>query len=264
MECCCSYFPHSQGAMITLDELKADIVLAGVKEGINDEAIKEFAVKAGAGQELLMVLLASGIAPVHGIDGRIEYLVQPDVKEEDPEEEAVVDMKQVQTFLNVTPGEKIAHIIPPIPGTPGKGVTGQDVPPNPGKPVAIKIGKNLTLEEDGTIALSVPVSGRELVPSPKTYKVFSKSEFSQSIFFPEIKMKWSTRFAISPNGKNTIAFHEIPTCAWTGGHCNKKGLMQTEEQLGTFQSGGCIRMAARDAEFLYNWVEMGTKVVVLA
>lgn len=120
------------------------------------------------------------------------------------------------------------------------------------------------IEEDGTVALSVPVSGRQFVPTPKTYKVFSKSEFSQSIFFPEIKMKWSTRFAISPNGKNTIAFHEIPTCAWTGGHCNKKGLMQTEEQLGTFQSGGCIRMAARDAEFLYNWVEMGTKVVVLA
>jgi len=120
------------------------------------------------------------------------------------------------------------------------------------------------IEEDGTVALSVPVSGKKLVPKPKTYNVFSKSEFSQSIFFPEIKMKWSTRFAISPNGKNTIAFHEIPTCAWTGGHCNKKGLMQTEEQLGTFQSGGCIRMAARDAEFLFNWVEMGTKVVVLA
>ncbi|MEI8323033.1 MAG: L,D-transpeptidase [Actinomycetes bacterium] len=120
------------------------------------------------------------------------------------------------------------------------------------------------IEEDGTVTLSVPVSGREFVPTPKTYKVFSKSEFSQSTVFPEIKMKWSTRFAISPNGKNTIAFHEIPTCAWTGGHCNKKGLMQTEEQLGTFQSGGCIRMASRDAEFLYNWVEMGTKVVVLA
>jgi lipoprotein-anchoring transpeptidase ErfK/SrfK len=120
------------------------------------------------------------------------------------------------------------------------------------------------IEEDGTVALSVPVSGKKLVPKPKTYKVFSKSEFSQSIFFPEIKMKWSTRFAISPNGKNTIAFHEIPTCAWTGGHCNVKGLMQTEEQLGTFQSGGCIRMAARDAEFLFNWVEMGTKVLVLA
>lgn len=120
------------------------------------------------------------------------------------------------------------------------------------------------IEEDGTVALSVPVSGMKLVPKPKIYKVFSKSEFSQSIFFPEIKMKWSTRFAISPNGKNTIAFHEIPTCAWTGGQCDKKGLMQTEEQLGTFQSGGCIRMAPRDAEFLFNWVEMGTKVVVLA
>jgi lipoprotein-anchoring transpeptidase ErfK/SrfK len=39
--------------------------------------------------------------------------------------------------------------------------------------------------------------------------------------------------------------------------------MQTEEQLGTFQSGGCIRMADRDAEFLFNFAELGTTVVVL-
>ena len=120
------------------------------------------------------------------------------------------------------------------------------------------------IDENEQIVLSVPVSGRKFVPKPRHYRVFGKGEFSQSIFFPEIKMKWSTRFAISPNGKNTIAFHEIPTCAWTGGHCNKKGLMQTEEQLGTFQRGGCIRMASRDAEFLFHFADIGTKVVVLA
>ena len=120
------------------------------------------------------------------------------------------------------------------------------------------------IDENEQIVLSVPVSGRKFVPKPRHYRVFGKGKFSQSIFFPEIKMKWSTRFAISPNGKNTIAFHEIPTCAWTGGHCNKKGLMQTEEQLGTFQSGGCIRMASRDAEFLFHFADIGTKVVVLA
>jgi len=150
MECRCSYFPRSQGSMITLDELKANITLAGVKEGINEEVVKDFAIKAGAGQELLMVLLASGIPPVNGIDGHIEYLIKPDIPEVENEEGAVVDMKQVQTFLNVTPGFEIARIIPPVQGTPGRGVTGQDVLPPPVKDAVIKIGKNVKLE-DGTL-----------------------------------------------------------------------------------------------------------------
>ena len=119
------------------------------------------------------------------------------------------------------------------------------------------------VNENEEVVMSVPVSGREGVPKPGRYRVMSKSEFSQSIFFPEIKMKWSVRFAISPNGKNTISFHSIPTCAWEGGQCSPVGPMQTVEQLGTFQSGGCVRMLDTDAEFLYNFVEVGTRVVVL-
>jgi lipoprotein-anchoring transpeptidase ErfK/SrfK len=119
------------------------------------------------------------------------------------------------------------------------------------------------VNENEEVVMSVPVSGREGVPKPGKYRVMSKSEFSQSIFFPEIKMKWSVRFAISPNGKNTISFHSIPTCAWEGGHCSPVGPMQTVEQLGTFQSGGCVRMLDTDAEFLHNFVEVGTRVLVL-
>jgi len=119
------------------------------------------------------------------------------------------------------------------------------------------------VNENEEVVQSVPVSGREGVPKPGKYRVMSKSEVSQSIFFPEIKMKWSVRFAISPNGKNTISFHSIPTCAWEGGHCSPVGPMQTVEQLGTFQSGGCVRMLDVDAEFLYNFVEVGTRVLVL-
>jgi hypothetical protein len=119
------------------------------------------------------------------------------------------------------------------------------------------------VDENDQVVLSAPVSGKKGVPNPRTYKVFGKGEFSQSIFYPEIKMKWSTRFAISPNGKNTIAFHSLPECTRLAGHCSPLGPMQTEEQLGTFQSGGCIRMADRDAEFLFNFAELGTTVVVL-
>ena len=119
------------------------------------------------------------------------------------------------------------------------------------------------VNENDEVLRSVPVSGREGVPKSGKYRVMSKSESSQSIFFPEIKMKWSVRFAVSPNGKNTISFHSIPTCAWEGGHCSPVGPMQTVEQLGTFQSGGCIRMLDTDAEFLYEFVEVGTRVLVL-
>jgi lipoprotein-anchoring transpeptidase ErfK/SrfK len=119
------------------------------------------------------------------------------------------------------------------------------------------------VNENEEVVMSVPVSGRDGVPKAGKYRVMSKSEFSQSIFFPEIKMKWSVRFAVSPNGKNTISFHSIPTCAWEGGHCSPVGPMQTVEQLGTFQSGGCVRMLDTDAEFLYNFVEVGTRVLVL-
>ena len=135
-----------------------------------------------------------------------------------------------------------------------------------GKRVVFQNGLNWVwiVNENEEVVMSVPVSGREGVPKPGKYRVMSKSEFSQSIFFPEIKMKWSVRFAISPNGKNTISFHSIPTCAWEGGHCSPVGPMQTVEQLGTFQSGGCVRMLESDAEFLHNFVEVGTRVLVLA
>ena len=141
------------------------------------------------------------------------------------------------------------------------------LPENTGKGKRIVFQNSLNwvwiVNENEEVVKSVPVSGREGVPKPGKYRVMSKSEVSQSIFFPEIKMKWSVRFAISPNGKNTISFHSIPTCAWEGGHCSPVGPMQTVEQLGTFQSGGCVRMLDVDAEFLYNFVEVGTRVLVL-
>jgi lipoprotein-anchoring transpeptidase ErfK/SrfK len=111
------------------------------------------------------------------------------------------------------------------------------------------------VDEDGGVLRSLPVSGRKYVPNPGSYKVFGQDERTQNMFFPEIKMDYMTRFAISPNGKNYIGFHAIPF---------KYGNpMQTEDQLGTFQSGGCIRMTRDDAIFIFNWADLGTKVVVL-
>jgi lipoprotein-anchoring transpeptidase ErfK/SrfK len=101
------------------------------------------------------------------------------------------------------------------------------------------------------------VSGKKGVPTPGTYHVMSQSRWTQSKFVtPVIHMEYMTRFAISPNKKNTIGFHAIPS---------REGVpMQTPAQLGTFQSGGCVRMLKENAIFIFNWASPGTKVVVLA
>ena len=36
--------------------------------------------------------------------------------------------------------------------------------------------------------------------------------------------------------------------------------MQTEDQLGTFRSGGCVRQADHKAAAMYDWASIGTTV----
>ena len=54
-----------------------------------------------------------------------------------------------------------------------------------------------------------------------------------------------------------IGFHQIPI------HRSNKQPYQTEDQLGTRLYGGCQRQAPLDAKFLWDFADIGTKVVVL-
>ncbi|NNC40236.1 MAG: L,D-transpeptidase [Acidimicrobiia bacterium] len=39
--------------------------------------------------------------------------------------------------------------------------------------------------------------------------------------------------------------------------------MQTENELGTFQSAGCVRQSHAKAAALYEWTPVGTAVIVV-
>jgi len=165
LECRCSYVPGTVGAMMTLDELRGYLAETGVKEGIDEDALNDFAIKASAGTGLNMVLLASGVAPVNGADGWISYTVQPTVTVKDEiDDDSTIDMHQVQSFMNVVPGEEICRIIPPEPGSPGRNVTGMELPPQPGKALNLKIGKNIRCDGDGS-QLVAETAGRVCLAS---------------------------------------------------------------------------------------------------
>ena len=55
-------------------------------------------------------------------------------------------------------------------------------------------------------------------------------------------------------GTGRFGFHELPI--WPSGY------REGENHLGIAVSHGCIRLGIGPAEFLYNWVEVGTPVVI--
>ena len=91
-------------------------------------------------------------------------------------------------------------------------------------------------------------------PYAGTYRVYSRSMYTQSTEQPDVKWRYMVRFAHGPDG-GRIGFHEIP-------HRNGVAL-QSERQLGQPLSGGCVRQSTADAIWMWNWARLGTTVVVL-
>ena len=155
LECRCSYVPHEQGSMMTRDELAGFLIQYNVRDGVDQQAFDDFAVKAAAGQQQTDILLASGTAPVTGADEYISLMVQPSVIVHSGDDDVTnIDMHIVQTFINVSSGDEIGRIIPAEPGTPGKNIQGLPIPPQPGKPLKMIIGKNIRVEENGSLLVA--------------------------------------------------------------------------------------------------------------
>jgi lipoprotein-anchoring transpeptidase ErfK/SrfK len=98
------------------------------------------------------------------------------------------------------------------------------------------------------------VSGRKGIPYVGTYSVFSKSVNAWAPY-GGITMKHMVRF-VRPGtwgNKWSYGFHSIPR--YSNGQP-----MQTEDELGTFRSGGCVRQADYKAAALFAWADIGTTV----
>ncbi len=102
-----------------------------------------------------------------------------------------------------------------------------------------------------------PVVGRWDRPVEGKYKIYSQSQRSGNPF-SKVTFDHMTRFAYGMDGKTPIGFHSIPKY-YDG------SMMHSTKQLGLpIATGGCIRMAAKDAKKLYKWAKIGGTVYVLA
>ena len=106
------------------------------------------------------------------------------------------------------------------------------------------------VEEDEYVTSSYAVSGRRGYPRTGTYKVFRKINPGTS---HELRLPYFVGFTY---GNTTdVGFHGIPL---------RNGRpIQSDSQLGTYRSSGCVRQNQADARRLWDWAPMGTKVVVI-
>jgi len=109
------------------------------------------------------------------------------------------------------------------------------------------------VDESGTEIRTALVSGRANTPQTGTFKVYSRTEHATGL--DGSKMDYFVRFTKGPQGWS-IGFHNIP-------RINGQPV-QTNEQLGQTLSHGCIRQKEEDAVFTWNFLDIGSTVVVIA
>ncbi|HAF69599.1 MAG TPA: hypothetical protein DCL16_10795 [Acidimicrobiaceae bacterium] len=109
------------------------------------------------------------------------------------------------------------------------------------------------VEGDGSISGNFFVSGRADKPVPGSYQVFSKSRHTIA-GHDDIRMEYMVRFTWGV--EQAIGFHNIPIDGFGEA-------MQSEAQLGTYRSEGCVRLRDDQAAKLFAWAGVGTQVLVI-
>ncbi|HHU22147.1 MAG TPA: DUF342 domain-containing protein [Clostridiales bacterium] len=145
--------PIKNGAGPTVDSMMAALSNAGVTYNIDMEKLKELEAKPVFYKD---VVVATGIPPVNGEDGKAEFLfdVKKDSFKPKENEDGTVDFRDLDQIQNVTKGQVLCRITHPTEGKPGMSVLGMELKQKKGKPAPALSGKNTMLSEDGTAIIS--------------------------------------------------------------------------------------------------------------
>ncbi|MGI6622450.1 MAG: DUF342 domain-containing protein [Clostridiaceae bacterium] len=139
--------PEANGAPPTLESIVQALYSKGVVFGMNEAKIRELVAHPVYNQQ---ILVAEGIPPKNGKNGEVKYLI--DIKKDRRPiimEDGTVNYKDMNLIENITKGQKLAELIPPIKGRSGRNLVGQELKAIDGRPAFIPRGKNVVLSPDG-------------------------------------------------------------------------------------------------------------------
>ena len=165
MECIGHLDISEGGSAPSIAEITAFLSADGITVGVVQQAVERLQSEARPGSSATCPI-ATGTPATPGENGRLDYslcsLEPPATKDADNDDDksSQVDFRSIQQFINVDPDQEIGRVIPPTNGIPGRTVRGKPVPSTPGKPLLIKLGKNVHFAEDDGTSLVAEIHGR--------------------------------------------------------------------------------------------------------
>ncbi|MDP4179457.1 MAG: FapA family protein, partial [Bacillota bacterium] len=135
------------GRMMTCEEVLMLLKQNGVKYGVISKAIEDALKYPVFNQQ---ILIAEGVQPINGENGRIEF--DFDVSSDRKPtilEDGRVDYRELNLVESAQKGKRLCTLFPPVNGTPGKNVMGVDIPAISGKATVLPKGRNVDVSEDG-------------------------------------------------------------------------------------------------------------------
>ncbi len=136
----------------------------GIVQTIDYEAVYELCAAIELGQKIEPVVIARGIPAYKGTDGWFELQVKTGKEGASfvEDEKGSVDFKQLNTFSEIEPGQKLGIVHPPTAGIPGMTAHGLPIPGESGQPFELQAGEGVILKYNGRVAFA-DKSGRALL-----------------------------------------------------------------------------------------------------
>lgn len=145
-------FKRVEGAIkASVQDLERILGSNGIKFGIQHDLLRMISAKP-SDFFFSQNVVAKGTPPQNGTDGFIKQLYDQESASRKPVErsDGSIDYREVSQLANVKAGQLIAERYPPVPGVPGKDVTGAEIEPKDGKEANFKVGKNVVVNAEKT------------------------------------------------------------------------------------------------------------------
>lgn len=156
------------------EKLTAEMLLKWLKEtgvcfGVDHDVIDR--ISSSYQPDYFPVVIATGLEPNHGIDGKIDFVCERSVELNIEEKRNFRDVHKIPSLKE---DEKIAYITDPVKGKPGRNIFDKKIPEKNGKPVLVRAGKNVRFDEQ-TKTFYATAAG-QLSAAPKVINIYDTYE----------------------------------------------------------------------------------------
>lgn len=141
------FAPKNGGRHVNMDMVAEELRMKGIVSGVDEMDIRDMLDNHVYETS---VCIARAVPAKAGANGYIDYKYEKKrVIQPKHDEFGVANYRELDTIVPIRKGDIIAEITPPTEGEAGINIFGEPIPPEPGKPAKVTVGKNSVMTVDG-------------------------------------------------------------------------------------------------------------------